>query len=80
MERLQELTPDLIAWGTDEVIASWISFRKAGLNPNKENPKEILLAFDDFLRAIRKDLGHSDEHLKKGDLLRIFIKDIDSLR
>ncbi len=77
VERLQELTPDLIIWGTDEVIASWVEFRRAAANPNKDNPMEIMLVFEAFMGAIRKDLGHKDDELKKGDLLKIFINDID---
>ena len=77
VERLQELTPDLIIWGTDEVIASWVEFRKVAANPNKDKPMEIMLVFEAFMSAIRKDLGHNDNLLKKGDLLKIFINDID---
>lgn len=77
VERLQELTPDLIIWGTDEVIASWVEFRKVAANSNKDKPMEIMLVFEAFMNAIRKDLGHNDNLLKKGDLLKIFINDID---
>jgi len=77
VERLQELTPDLIIWGTDDVIAGWVEFRKAAANPNKDDPMEIMLVFEAFMSAIRKDLGHKDDLLKKGDLLKIFINDID---
>lgn len=77
VELLQELTPDLIIWGTDEVIVSWSEFRKAAANPNKDNPMEILLVFEAFMSAVRKDLGHKDDLLKKGDLLKIFINDMD---
>jgi len=38
---------------------------------------EIMLVFEAFMSAIRKDLGHKDDLLKKGDLLKIFINDID---
>ena len=34
-------------------------------------------AYEDLLRAIRKDLGHDDSKLPKWDLLRIFISDLD---
>jgi hypothetical protein len=38
---------------------------------------EIMLVFEAFMGAVRKDLGHKDELLKKGDLLHIFVNDID---
>lgn len=76
IEQLQKLTPELIIWGTDEVITRWVQFRNAGA-PNKDNPIEVILAFEAFMSAVRKDLGHKDDLLKKGDLLKIFINDMD---
>ena len=44
--------------------------------------KEILtfhiFAVERLLLAIRKDVGHKNRNLKQGDLLSIFINDIDS--
>lgn len=77
VDRLQKLTPQLIVWGTDEVIASWVKFRKISANPNKDQPLAVMFAFEDFMSAIRRDLGHKNEILKKGDLLKIFINDIE---
>jgi hypothetical protein len=33
--------------------------------------------YEALLRAIRRDLGHSDKGLKQGDLLKLFINDLD---
>ncbi len=38
-----------------------------------------VFAWEDLLRAIRRDLGHDDSELDRGDLLRVFIdsKELD---
>lgn len=77
LERLRKLTPHLIVWGTDDVIASWVKFREVTINPDKDNNFNVLFVFEDFMSEIRKDLGHKNETLKKGDLLKIFINDVD---
>jgi hypothetical protein len=37
----------------------------------------MIFAFEDLLFEMRKDLGHSNSGLSKGDLLRMFINDYD---
>jgi hypothetical protein len=36
-----------------------------------------VMAWENLLRAIRKDLGHRDSNLPRGELLRLFITDYD---
>ena len=33
---------------------------------------QAMFVFEELLREMRKDLGHNDESLKQGDLLRVF--------
>ena len=42
------------------------------------NPTFHIFAVERLLLAIRKDVGHKNKNLKQGDLLSIFINDIDS--
>src|SRR5687768_3450011 len=65
--QLQKLTPNLISWADETVLTSWITFRKVAKD-HKDQPIEVILAFDDLMRQIRKDLGHID-NLKRGRLL-----------
>lgn len=37
----------------------------------------LLLVFEQLIYAMRADLGHNDKELSTGDLLRVFINDID---
>ncbi len=67
-----DFTRDLILWGSPEVIKTFKKFRESsGLAPS---PK-IIVFVDDILLAMRKDLGHSNFGLKKGDLIKLFLKD-----
>jgi len=68
--------PKLVVWGDDSVIKSFFVFRDtAGSNPDDASAK-ILFAFEDVVLNIRKDLGHKDTHIKKGDILGLFVTDI----
>lgn len=80
--KLREHNSDIVIWGTDDVILSWIKFREASDPTSKhvqEDKKEVLLVFEQLLYEIRKDLGHSNLKLKDGDLLKIFldVKEVD---
>jgi len=44
--------------------------------PGRADAVHLLLPFEDVLRAIRADLGHSNVKLRRGDLLRMFINDL----
>ncbi|MBL8153814.1 MAG: hypothetical protein JNM70_06485 [Anaerolineae bacterium] len=76
VERLQQLTPHLVIWGTDEVISSWVNFRMVSVEKH-DKPLEVMLAFESFMSEIRRDLGHKGDILKRGDLLKIFVNDVD---
>lgn len=71
-----EITPDLIMWGSDDVVKYFRQFRIAAIN--QENMKLIML-FEKILLSIRKDLGHSNKDISNGRfLLGLFINDIDT--
>ena len=36
-----------------------------------------IFAWEELLRAIRRDLGHNDSGLQRGELLRVFVADFD---
>jgi hypothetical protein len=36
-----------------------------------------VFAWEEMLRAIRRDLGHDDPDLPRGELLRVFLNDLD---
>jgi hypothetical protein len=74
---LSEFTRKLILWGSDGVVKKYSSFRKESLMPSQESsPFASLYNFEQILFEIRKDIGHSNQTLKPGDLLTLFINDL----
>lgn len=70
-----DFTTDLILWGGPSVIRSYMAFRAAGASESQD----VILRMDDVFRAIRRDLGHNNWGLSRGDLIKIFLTDPDRL-
>lgn len=74
---LSEFTRKLILWGSDSVIKRYSSFRQVSLTQTQvSDPRVVLYNFEQVLFEIRKDIGHSNQSLEKGDLLMLFINDL----
>ncbi len=79
---LIQFTTNLMIWGSDEVILQWGRYRSSlpspdqSTNPNGTNIFEL----EKLLMLIRKDLGHKNKNLAPGDLLELFVNDIDSYK
>jgi hypothetical protein len=72
-ELFAKLRRGLIVWGSVGAIKKWELFKGAAAGTGRE--AIILLAMDDMLREIRKDLGNSNRGLKRGDLVKVFLRD-----
>jgi energy-coupling factor transporter transmembrane protein EcfT len=70
------LTPKLIIWGADDVVVAWSRWRR-GLTSGTIAGMDVMFEFESVLKAIRKDLGHSGANVGRGDLLGLFINDVD---
>ena len=74
---LREFTRKLILWGSNDVVKKYSSFRQGSLTPTQgSSPYALLYNFEQVLFEIRKDIGHSNQNLKAGDLLTLFINDL----
>lgn len=75
----KELARSLQLWGAPPVIDAFNAWRTKAVEHAAQNKSglDMLLAYEDLLLVTRADLGVSNEKLEKGDLLRIFINDID---
>ena len=71
----RDLTPDLITWSSDDVLVEWSRFRRNVVNLP---PEEAVFALEKVLMAIRRDYGHKGSNVVDGDLLGLFINDIDT--
>lgn len=75
VRELLKLTPKFITWGSNEVIKEYSEFRRA--YGGRQGDTSILFAFESLMFTIRRDTGHSNQGLGPGDLLGLFIIDID---
>jgi hypothetical protein len=78
---LRSFTTSLIVWGSNRLIVEWSAFRRAAIlqanaNGNPSDPANIFL-FEKLLVAIRQEFGHPVKGLSRGDLLGLFVNDID---
>lgn len=75
VEKMIGFTCDLIVWGSPDVIKKWDKFRCAAAQASPN----MLFVMDEMLQSIRKDLGNSNFLLKKGDLIKLFLRDPSEL-
>lgn len=82
----RSFTAKLILWGTDDVIKEWSTYRRQfvpeqdrvrGSAELDEALERTIFGAEELFKTIRKDLGHGDEKLERGDILGLFINDID---
>lgn len=74
-KQFEKLNRGMIIWASPRVINTWLDFRRGTEGPNQNT----LMLVDPILREIRKDLGNSNWGLGKGDIIRIYLKDVDDL-
>ena len=81
---MSEFSKGLTLWGSDRVVKKWLKYRKASLenmSPESARPKTkflMSLTIEDIIYEIRKDVGQRKK-LGKGDMLSIFINDIEKI-
>lgn len=80
------LTPQLLLWGSDEVVMEWSNWRKKiirqeqGLEePVEGTAYEVILDFERLIYALRRDLGYTGDLLRQGDILGLFVNDVHKL-
>ena len=67
----------VVMYGSNKVIKKWIKVRGLTLD---ENPKKRLFLMEEVLYEIRRDLGFKKGFMRKADLLKLNINDVESLR
>lgn len=70
-ESLKSFTPALVVWGTPDMITAW---NELGKNELKDANNNSIRMAEQLLRMIRKELGHDDSGLRKGEVMSTFIK------
>jgi hypothetical protein len=76
---MMDFTQEIMVWGSDDVISSWVKFRRIVLNEAqiKNEPLKSMFIYEELVKSIRKDLGHKNKGIEKGDILALFVNDID---
>ncbi|PBC85738.1 MULTISPECIES: hypothetical protein [unclassified Streptomyces] len=79
-EELREITPQLIAWASDDVLIEWSRFKRSiSVASTEAETEAALFELEKLLIAIRRDYGHKGQTVKEGDLLGLFINDAHEL-
>lgn len=77
MKDFNEFSQALTLWGSPKAIKLWTSWRLANTEGKpKPNPQDLLFAMEEVMLQLRRDMGLK-RGLKKGDLLKLFINDVD---
>lgn len=78
LEFFAEITPKLITYGSRGVIKAWNDFRRTS-RVESGNHRAVMLGFEALLKAMRKDLGHGVFTQQTGELLGVFINDVETI-
>jgi hypothetical protein len=89
------LTQSAILWASDDVLKAYTKFARAAMNVvaaegpgepgdpweglNPSHLRSTMEALEQTIYAIRKDLGHNNRDLASGELLGLFLSDVDHL-
>lgn len=90
VQEIKDNQNQMILYASDKVIKAWTDFRDSTLKSGKikkdmspdENSKYFLEneapALEKLILEIRKELGYKNKHIKKYDILNLYINDIDN--
>lgn len=83
LQLLRNLTQKLTIWASDEVLRAFVAFRRSAVKHSETNPSDadtiaFLLSYETLLFAVRKDLKHENHDIQEGDLLSLFVNDIEN--
>lgn len=71
---------ELMLGASSEMIRAYNAWQRDTMKANDEgNNGAAILAYEDLIRAIRRDLGHDDTGLPPRELLEVFMTDLDKV-
>lgn len=70
-----------IIWFPDEVLKSYINWKKniSKFSDGEIKLQETILQQEDFMKIIRKDIGHNNKEIEKWEISSLYINDIDNV-
>jgi hypothetical protein len=72
-----DFTKVATVWASDDVIRKWRQTRQEFEGIHGEAPPRSLFMFEELLLAIRRDAGYPSTQLRRGELLGLWVTDID---
>jgi len=72
-----DFTTQIVLWGSPGVLRHYAELMKQGQAPNPN--LNLILIMDDMMQAMRKDIGLRNRGLSRGDLMKMFLTDPESL-
>ncbi|MEH3054252.1 MAG: hypothetical protein PGN13_09640 [Patulibacter minatonensis] len=75
----REFSRTLLLWAPSDVVALVVDWRES--ISEDDTPAVSLFRLESLIRIIRKDLGqdHSEADIPRGNLLRLFVNDLDEV-
>jgi len=74
---IRDMSREIILYGSDKIVSKWAAYRK---NAHKFSIKEHLWYVEGILHLIREDMGIKKGALMDGELLSLFVSDMDSIK
>lgn len=71
-----------IIWFPDEILKEYIDWKNNLTSFSNQNIelKDLLLLQENFMKQIRKDIGHKNNVLKQWDISSLYINDLDKYK
>jgi len=63
----------IMVWGSNDVLEAWSAFRTTLADGS---PDDLILAYEELVRTIRRDLGYQNPNLGPGELLSLFVDEV----
>ncbi len=67
-------TRNVMTWGSAATVNAVLEYQRSSLQVEPDNTKSMFGPTEKLLRALRKDLGHSDSPLEKSALTKLILK------
>ncbi|MEG3158225.1 hypothetical protein ACKVMH_10105 [Lysobacter zhanggongensis] len=80
---LVEYNHQMMVWGSDAVLSEWSTWRKLLQESSNTEGADFVPAmyqYEKLILAVRKDLGHKNVGIEPGDILGLFVNDLDKHR
>ncbi|MCP1252518.1 hypothetical protein NK212_11710 [Elizabethkingia sp. S0634] len=77
----QDFHQKAIVWFPDEVLKSYINWKKniSKFSSGQLELEETILQQENFMKIIRKDIGHKNKDIEKWDISSLYINDLENI-